>query len=227
MLVHALQIVLDQLKEEIATLANPEKAVGMSKYMRNLFPYAGITSPERKKMVAEFRRTFKPKTAAELRDWVNLLWEMPEREYQYVGMDYLQRDVKLLEAGDIGWFEFLITTKSWWDSVDLISANYLGAFLKKYPEILEETVLRFSQHENMWINRAAIICQLTYRERTRTDLLVASIEPHCTSKEFFLQKAIGWSLRQYARTDAQWVMDYVSSHALMPLSKREALKHLK
>ena len=153
-------IALEQLREVFAQNAHPEKALGMAKYMKNLFSFVGISSPERKNMVVELRKDFKPKNAQELKNWVSLLWEMPEREFQYVGMDYLQKDVNLLEIEDIAYFEFLITTKSWWDSIDLISGNYLGKFLIKYPEIFEETVVRFSKSENMWLNRAAIVCQL-------------------------------------------------------------------
>ena len=177
-------------------------------------------------MVVELRKDFKPKTAQELKNWVSLLWEIPEREFQYVGMDYLQKDVNLLEIEDIAYFEFLITTKSWWDSIDLISGNYLGKFLIKYPEIFEETVVRFSKSENMWLNRAAIVCQLGYRERTNTDLLERAIVPHLESKEFFHQKAIGWALRQYGKTNPQWVKDFAASHTLKPLSRREALRRL-
>ena len=219
-------IALEQLREVFAQNAHPEKASGMAKYMKNLFPFVGINSPERKNMVAELRKDFKPKNAQELKNWVSLLWEMPEREFQYVGMDYLQKDVNLLEIEDIAYFEFLITTKSWWDSIDLISGNYLGKFLIKYPEIFEETVVLFSKNENMWLNRAAIICQLSYRERTNTDLLERAIVPHLESKEFFHQKAIGWALRQYGKTNPQWVKDFVASHTLKPLSRREALRLL-
>lgn len=219
-------IALEQLREVFAQNAHPEKALGMAKYMKNLFPFVGISSPERKNMVVELRKDFKPKNAQELKNWVSLLWEMPEREFQYVGMDYLQKDVNLLEIEDIAYFEFLITTKSWWDSIDLISGNYLGKFLIKYPEIFEETVVRFSKSENMWLNRAAIVCQLGYRERTNTDLLERAIVPHLESKEFFHQKAIGWALRQYGKTNPQWVKDFVASHTLKPLSRREALRLL-
>ncbi len=219
-------IALEQLREVFAQNAHPEKALGMAKYMKNLFPFVGISSPERKNMVVELRKDFKPKNAQELKNWISLLWEMPEREFQYVGMDYLQKDVNLLEIEDIAYFEFLITTKSWWDSIDLISGNYLGKFLIKYPEIFEETVVRFSKSENMWLNRAAIVCQLGYRERTNTDLLERAIVPHLESKEFFHQKAIGWALRQYGKTNPQWVKDFVASHTLKPLSRREALRLL-
>ncbi len=219
-------IALEQLREVFAQNAHPEKALGMAKYMKNLFPFVGISSPERKNMVVELRKDFKPKNAQELKNWISLLWEMPEREFQYVGMDYLQKDVNLLEIEDIAYFEFLITTKSWWDSIDLISGNYLGKFLIKYPEIFEETVVRFSKSENMWLNRAAIVCQLGYRERTNTDLLERAIVPHLESKEFFHQKAIGWALRQYGKTNPQWVKDFAASHTLKPLSRREALRRL-
>lgn len=219
-------IALEQLRVVFAHNSNPEKAISMSKYMKNLFPFVGISSPERKKIVAELRKDFEPKSAQDLKTWVTLLWEMSEREYQYVGMDYLQRDVKLLEIEDIAWFEFLIKTKSWWDSIDLISGNYLGKFLIKYPEILEETVMRFSKNEHMWLNRAAIICQLSYRKNTNKELLQKAIVPHLESKAFFLQKAIGWALRQYGKTNPQWVKDFVASHTLKPLSHREALRLL-
>jgi 3-methyladenine DNA glycosylase AlkD len=218
---------IDILKERFAQQADPEKAQGMARYMRNLFPFVGINSPTRKEISKFLFTQFKPQNPKELSLWVLSLWEMPEREYQYVGMDYLQKFGNGLTPQQLPLFETLITQKSWWDTVDLISGNYLGALLKKHPEYLQPTILSYSQHQNFWLNRTAIICQLGYRQNTQTDLLTQAITPHLQSNEFFIQKAIGWSLRQYAKTNPEWVRTFIREYPLKPLSRREALKHLK
>jgi 3-methyladenine DNA glycosylase AlkD len=123
--------------------------------------------------------------------------------------------------------EYLISTKSWWDTVDMLAAKNLGEILHSNLDIMESKIHEYTEDENMWINRSAIISQLGFKSDTNIDLLEFSILPHLNSKEFFLQKAIGWALRQYAKTNPNWVIEFVNKYTLKPLSKREALKHLR
>jgi 3-methyladenine DNA glycosylase AlkD len=121
----------------------------------------------------------------------------------------------------------MIVTGAWWDHVDAVSSR-IGALLLAHQGVVEPVVRSWSTDGDRWLRRSSIICQLALRERTDTDLLRAVIEPNLADPEFFVRKAIGWALRQYARTDPDWVRDFVRSHAatISPLSRREALKHL-
>jgi 3-methyladenine DNA glycosylase AlkD len=122
--------------------------------------------------------------------------------------------------------EYLLVTKSWWDTVDTISGGVLGVHFKRFPEVRETYLAKWRLSENSWLRRAAILFQLKYKEETDFDLLCEIIRENLDSKEFFINKAIGWSLRQYARIDPKAVKKFVKSTALHPLSRREAMKHL-
>lgn len=224
---------MDQLNEKfqaldnlLRTYKNEEKQPWMVKYMKNLFPFIGVPSPQRNEALKIFMKEFSPKNRKELIQWVELLWIAPEREFQYIGMEFFFKFRKLWESQDSQFIEYLIVSKSWWDSVDFIAASIVGEYFKRFPNMFEPCMEAWISNSNMWLNRTAMICQLKYRKNTNTDWLVKSILPHTESKEFFHQKAIGWALRQYAKTDADWVKKFVNETELKPLSKREALKHL-
>lgn len=215
------------LSELLISYAVPSKKDGMKKYMKNLFDYLGVPSPNRKEALTIFNEAWKPNSHDELIQWTTLLWNSNEREFQYVALEHFFKYKKLWQENDIQFIQWLIETKSWWDSVDTIAATIVGAFFKKYPSLFETNMQKWIASENMWTNRTAIICQLKYGKNTNTYWLEKAIIPHLESKEFFHQKAIGWALRQYARTDLNWVVTFVNSHVLKPLSRREALKHHK
>ena len=217
----------DALKSLLIDFSTPEKKLPMEKYMKNLFPYIGVTSPNRSTLMKVFNQAWTPKTHQELIDWVKLLWDTPEREFQYIAMETFHKHKKLWIESDIETIEYIMTNKSWWDSIDFIAANIVGDYFKKYPSTVENTLEKWIQSPNMWVNRTAIICQLKYRDKTDTNWLEKAILPHIGSKEFFHQKAIGWALRQYARTNLDWVTEFVNAHPLKPLSRREAFKHYK
>lgn len=215
------------LKSSLINHANPLKKPSMEKYMKHHFVYFGVTSPMRKLAEAELYSQWKPQSRQELLNWVKLLWMQEEREFQYVALDILGKRKKWLTAEDLPFMEYLISTKSWWDTVDMLAAKNLGEILHSNLDIMESKIHEYTEHENMWINRSAIISQLGFKSDTNIDLLEFSILPHLNSKEFFLQKAIGWALRQYAKTNPNWVIEFVNKYTLKPLSKREALKHLR
>ena len=122
--------------------------------------------------------------------------------------------------------ENLIVTNSWWDSVDVVAKYLLGDYLQQFPNETYEVIERFSNSNNMWLNRSAIIFQLSYKEKTNFDLLKSECEKHKESKEFFIQKAIGWALRDYSRFNPNGVAEYVNSTNLKSLSQREALRNI-
>ena len=128
---------------------------------------------------------------------------------------------------DIFFIKDLIITKSWWDTVDLIASNLLGEICKKYPSLIDEQIVFWINDENMWLRRSSIIFQLRYKENTNLEILQKSIESNIDDDEFFIQKAIGWALREYSKTDYKWVLNFINNHNLSKLSKREAEKYIK
>lgn len=155
------------------------------------------------------------------------LYELPKREYQYAAIALIEKMKKHLTTDDFPALLQLIETKSWWDSVDSIAPHFVGHIVKLDREYGEKIMLEWSLSDNMWTNRSAILHQLKFKQQTDTELLFQIIKQHSDSNEFFIQKAIGWALREYAKTYPDLVKVFVGEHPLKPLSKREALKHFK
>lgn len=219
---------IENLRSQLKSSIVPEKRAGMEAYMKNHFQFMGVPSPARKEVLKSFISSSDEINQFSSTEWklfIYQLWEQPEREFQYCALDLFPKALKTFSSNEIEFFTHLITQKSWWDTVDMLAGSHLGAFLKKHPSKFESTIESYTASENMWLNRSAIICQLKYGKNTQTDWLEFAILPHLNSKEFFHQKAIGWSLRQYAKFNPHWVVDFVSKYPLKPLSKREALKH--
>ncbi|MFP9099359.1 DNA alkylation repair protein [Flavobacterium sp. RHBU_24] len=204
-----------------------ENAVAMEAYMKNHFPFLGIKAALRRSILKAAHAANKQEVTYHARDISLKLFELPEREYHHTAIDILikQLDKKFIPE-DIELIEHLLTTKSWWDSVDAMAKYLLGGYLKHYPEETEGVIARFSTSGNMWLNRSAIIFQLDYKKQTDALLLFSLCEKHSASKEFFIQKAIGWALREYAKSNPEAVKTFVINANLKPLSKREALKNL-
>ena len=206
---------------------NRENAAAMSAYMKGHFSFFGIKSTERRAIQKQFLseyglpKPFDPKV-------FEAFWSAPEREFQMAGLDILRRQVKKCEVGDIHLIEKLIVSKSWWDSVDGLSSWVCGPYFLKFPEQTKPITDRWAASENMWLRRASIIFQLGYKDKTDVEVLINHIEKNFGSTEFFINKAIGWALREYGKTDPDWVIKYVDSleDRLNALSKREALKNL-
>ncbi len=207
---------------------NPSIGRPMSAYMKHHFPFHGITSQHRAELLSELLCKVNLPKPIELREICEQLWHLPQREYAYAAMALMGKMQKSLTPTDFTWIIGLVTQRSWWDSVDHLAGNILSTLVNKYPKTLWTVFEPLISSNNFWLNRTAIIVQLKSRDNTDTDFLTAAIVPHMTNKEFFLRKAIGWSLRQYARTNPQWVIDFVHRHEteLSGLSKREALKRL-
>lgn len=158
---------------------------------------------------------------------VRELWSLPQREYQYVGMKLIDRCGKKLEPDFIETLEYVITTKSWWDTVDALASHPVGMMFKKYPKVKEKYLKKWRRSENIWLRRTGILFQLGYKEETDFDLLSDIIQENLGSDVFFINKAIGWALRQYAHTNPTMVKKFVkATRELHPLSRREALKNI-
>ena len=215
----------EQLQKLLAGHADLQKAAPMKAYMKDHFEFLGIKTPERNTLLREFWKQTGMPEDNQLEAVVRELWSLPEREYQYAAMALLDKYKKRIKPDSIILTEFLITEKSWWDTVDLLAGHHAGAYLAAFPEKRPELVRRWLDSDNIWLQRTAILFQLKYKKQTDTALLFSIIEELQESKEFFIRKAIGWALREYAKTDSECVVSFVHSHALSPLSVREALKH--
>lgn len=204
---------------------NEKNAGLMKKYMKDHFPFLGIKSPLRKELEKQFFKETEILKEDFNKDFVIGLWEKDEREYQYTAITYMGKFIKKLPKDIIPFLERLITTKSWWDSVDSI-APLVGELARKYPEVIEETIDGWAVHDNFWLRRSAILFQLKYKQQTNEDLLYKYIVKNADSKEFFIQKAIGWALREYSKTNSLSVKAFIEGQRLAPLSVREGSKYL-
>jgi 3-methyladenine DNA glycosylase AlkD len=215
------------LKVSFEQNADPSQAPGMKKYMRDQFEYLGIKSPKFKELMRGHIAANGLPPVNELDAILRDLWSLPEREFQYAATSLLGRLEKQLPASLVKTMEYMIVTKSWWDTVDTISGGILGVHFQRYPAIREKYLAKWRKSENFWLRRACILFQLNYKTETDFDLLCEVICENLGSKEFFINKAIGWALRQYARTDPKAVKKFVKeTKDLNPLSRREAMKHL-
>ncbi len=200
-----------------------ERAAKMKQYMKGQFEYLGIMATPRRELT---RQLFKELgVPSEVSIVIRELFNQPYRELHYVAQEMVQKNKRNWTANTINDIEWLVVTKSWWDTVDFIASNLAGPFFKKFPEQKMEFLEKWNASEDIWLIRTSILFQLKYKKDTDADLLKALILPHITNKEFFIKKAIGWALREYAKTNADWVLDFVRSHKLQGLSEREALKH--
>jgi len=158
---------------------------------------------------------------------VRLLWELPERECQYAAMDIMEKFRKKFSREHLELFEYCIVTKPWWDTADLIAARFIGTLFMHNPDLISSSVQRWLGQENIWLWRTSLLFQLKYKKATDVELLGNTIRRLAGEKDFFIRKAIGWALREYSKTDADWVLEFVQNNRLSPLSEREALKVLK
>ncbi|MGT2776404.1 DNA alkylation repair protein [Streptococcus hyovaginalis] len=214
-----------RLKEQFEALADPVKAIKMSAYMKNNFAFYGIPAPERRKQYATIIKDAKK---AKHIDWelLDLAWKQSQREWHYFVCDYLIRLKALVTIDDLPKLDHFIRTQQWWDSIDQLDEIY-GELVSRYPE-LKQLMLTFSKEPDFWIRRLAINHQLSFKENTDTHLLSQIIIANLGSQEFFINKAIGWALRDYSKTNPLWVSDFILTYnkQLSSLSIREASKYL-
>lgn len=218
---------IDTLEAEFKLSSNPTIAKQQKAYMKGHFDFLGIKSPVRNEIQRPFliAKYLPPKS--ELESSVKALWAKPEREFQYFAQELAFKYKKQFESEDIELFEFMITHKSWWDSVDFIATNILGEYFNLFPESRKPYVEKWIESNNMWLQRSAIIFQLKYKKEVDTDLLTYAIQSMLGSREFFINKAIGWSLRQYGKFNPNWVVNFTNNNELSNLSRREALRLIK
>jgi 3-methyladenine DNA glycosylase AlkD len=217
---------IDDLRRALTAAAEPSKAPAMAAYMKGHFEYLGVAASARKEAQKPFVTGGKDAGSAALLDGADICWSQPEREFQYVATDLLARWVRSLTASDIDRVERLIRTKSWWDTVDALAANVVGPMVAADPSLLA-TMDRWID-DDLWIARAALLHQLKYRDRTDVDRLFGYVDLRCGDADFFIRKAAGWALREYAKTDPDAVRRFVTRRGdrLSGLTRREALKRI-
>jgi len=215
----------DALSSDMAINANPEKAAQMRAYMRDNFEYLGIPAPKRREICKPYFKSAKKEGGV---DWnfIDRCWKEPYREYQYVAVDYLTQMSKPLTAADVPKIKKLLLKKSWWDTVDGLDV-IIGGIAARFPEV-KLTLLEWSADKNIWLRRTAIDHQLLQKDKTDTNLFEKILANNIGQTEFFINKAIGWSLREYSKTNPEWVRAFVNKHKekLAPLSIREASKYI-
>ena len=219
---------LARLSAAFESSRDDERARSMSAYMRDRFPFVGIPTPAR---VAIQREAVAGLPAPGERDLVAFAlacWKRAEREYQYAACGYLRKHVGRCSAGFVDTAERLITTKSWWDTVDELAQSVVGPLVAAHPE-LRATTDRWIDADDFWLARTAILHQNHSKGRTDPDVLFGYCLRRAADPEFFIRKAIGWALREYSKTDAEAVVRFVREHhdELSGLSRTEALKWLR
>lgn len=218
---------INQLETTFQAHENKENSLAMAKYIKNHFDFYGIKTTERRLLFKEIWYANKDEIKNDVQNIATSLYTKKQRELHYCAIEIVIRECKgNYKKSDIHFIEKLLTTNSWWDSVDTISKYILGQYLLEFPDAVDDTIEKFSNSDNLWLNRSVILFQLGFKEKTDFDLLKAICLQHENSTEFFIQKAIGWSLREYAKTNPHQVIDFVTHSNLKPLSKKEAVKNL-
>ncbi len=213
-----------EIYEVFSAIGDPKRAKAQSAYLRNQFDFFGMTSPVRREAQKEIlRKEFLP-PKSELHLLVRDMWNQPQREFHYLAQELAFKYARNFDKNEIQLFEHMATHHSWWDTIDYISPKLMASYFKKFPGQIKPYTQKWNRGKNIWLRRCAIIFQLHYKDKINPELLEEIITPNLGSKEFFINKAIGWMLRNYSRANPAWVVDFVERYPLNNLSKREALR---
>jgi 3-methyladenine DNA glycosylase AlkD len=224
-------MLLPKLRRALQQAGDPSRALAMQAYMKSPMPYHGVSAPLLREVC---KAAFADVQFASAEHWqaqILEIWRNARfREERYAALHLAgdKRGLSFQTLSAVKMYEELIVTGAWWDYVDGIASHRIGPILRDYPLPMRRKMLVWSRSNNLWKRRTSILCQLGFKEETDLELLYACIEPSIGSQEFFLRKAIGWALRQYAWTDSAEIQKYVrlNSTRLSTLSCREALKNI-
>ena len=217
-----------RIRHLLREAADPRRAPGMQAYMKSTMAYLGVGVPAVRRLTRSAAEERPFHGVGELSATVRELWSTAQyREERYAATALCDtpsartiRDASLIEL-----YRELIVAGAWWDHVDELS-HRVGELLAEWPARVRPVVARWIDDDDLWLRRCAIVCQLGAKSNTDRALLVDAITANAADRNFFIRKAIGWALRDYARTDPEWVRAFVETHSLSPLSRREATKHL-
>ncbi|WP_416983662.1 DNA alkylation repair protein [Streptomyces sp. T028] len=219
--------VLERLTAVYAGAADPGRAAAMRAYMKDVAPFLGLPTPERRALSRTVLAGTPRPAEADCAAIALRCWALPEREYQYFAVDYLRRHAGRCSSAFLPVAHRLITTTSWWDTVDLLAAHVVGALVEADPR-LTATMDDWIADRDLWVARTALLHQLRYKDRTDADRLFAYCLRQSGHPDFFIRKAVGWCLREYAKTDPEAVRDFLARERgrFAPLTVREALKNI-
>lgn len=216
---------VEKVQSFLEKYRDQKQASVMSKYMKNNFPFLGIAAPKRKELFKIIINSYPVPNYDDSKIFAKQFFHLEEREFHYFAILLLIKHKKQWSPTDIVFFEHLIVTKPWWDTVDIINSKIIAVFFKKYPNLAVPMTDAWSESKNIWLKRVSIIYQLPYHDKTNVEILERHILENAEHTNFFVQKGIGWALREYSKTDYKWVLNFIMNNiSLKPLSKREAIK---
>ena len=219
---------ITQIRQLLAATGDPERARQQQRYMKSELPYYGVTLTQLRPLLRPLLKSWSP-TREEWEATIKVMYdEATHREERYAALAMARHGRRWLDPDALPLARHLIVQGAWWDLVDEASQHVLGPIVAAYPETLAPVIRQGAHDDDLWVRRSAVLCQLGRKEATDPTLLAEVIEANLADESFWLRKAIGWALRQYARTDPDWVRAQVGEwgERLSPLSRREALKHL-
>jgi 3-methyladenine DNA glycosylase AlkD len=223
-----IQFWLESLQETIYAHRDEATAAPMAKYMKNRFHFIGLKRPDLAILTKPYIAEIKGFADVEILYIVDKLWSLPEREFLYVAMDVLLKTASRKTWTD-AWLDCcldLVGRKTWWDTVDLLATQCIGAYVAKNPVAYRTLLTDLLEQPNWWYHRVVILHQLNYKNRTDTAFLGFTINKTKNNKEFFIQKAIGWALRQHSAYNPDYVLATVERFNIQGLAKREALRKI-
>jgi len=211
---------IEEIKNTLLANGNHADADYMFDYMRGKFAFLGIKTPTRRELTKDFIKDVSKLDIDEIVVQIDKLWNLEEREFQMLGLDIIMRSKNKFQTRHIGNFESWIINKSWWDTIDMIASHNIGNLFARESELRDKTIAKWLVNENIWLNRTCLLYQLKYKEATNLELLFYYIDELKDIEEFFIQKAIGWALRQASKFYPQEVKAYMVSHDLSPLAQK-------
>lgn len=218
---------LDIIQNQFSENGNPALVGPMKTYMKNKFEFYGIKSPARREISKPILKECKALSKKETIDLAKELWNQPQRELHYLALELLLQNLKKdISKEDLLWMEWFILKNSWWDTIDFIAPKLVGLYFKKFPEVRRAKIKEWIESENIWLIRTSLIFQLKYKKDTDLNLMFETILQTCQTREFFVNKAIGWMLRENAKTNPAIIEQFIEENEqrLSGLSKREGLK---
>ena len=227
----ASRILIRAVRDALRTVREPERAAGQQRYMKSTMPFMGVRVPVMRKTARAVFGSHPPRSGAQWQATVRTLWrEARFRELRYAAIELLVHPPCLpwLTMDRVPLVDELVVDGAWWDYVDRIAPAGLGHLVTVHPAPAGALMRAWARDENVWRRRAAILCQLGFKEETDLELLHDCLSPSFGHGEFFVRKAMGWALRAHAWTDPRWVQRYVAEHEneLSKLTRREALKNV-
>jgi 3-methyladenine DNA glycosylase AlkD len=201
----------DRLTPQIESLSDRKRAIGAQAYMKDIAPFIGVATPERRSLVKKIAKELPKPSSAELGATARKLWKLEEREFQYAANDLIDIHIGVANQNFLAeHVEYLLTTKPWWDTVDGLGSVAVSPLTDRYG--CEKLIDKWNKSTNMWLNRAAIQHQRGRKYETDVKLILKYCDDHSGSNEFFIVKAIGWALRDIAKINPKAVREFLKAH---------------